>query len=93
MNRYRCKPGLSIPLNHEAIIPGTVFLTFWDEVFLISDKPNLDLNRFFAGANYKFENATIQSGWVYQVSNDIIEKTRKNFFMITLIFEIDLNRE
>lgn len=93
LNRYRYKPGLSIPLNHDEIKSGTVFLSFWDEVFLISDKPHLDLNRFFAGANYKLENATIQSGWVYQVSNDIIEKTRKNFFMITIIFEIHLNKE
>ena len=93
MNRYRFKPGCSIPLNHATITPGTIFLSFWDEIFIVAEKPHLDLNRFYAGANYKFENLTIQSGWANQVSNDDLEKTRKNFFLIAFLVDIDLKKK
>lgn len=93
MNRFRLRSGCSIPLNHCTLIPKTIFLSFWDEVFIIEEKPYLNLNRFFAGINYKFENATIQTGWVNQVSYDVADKTGKKFLLIALLFEIRRKKE
>jgi hypothetical protein len=92
-NRFRYRFGFSIPLNHATLIPKTIFLSTWDELFIVVPKSHLDLNRFFAGVNYKFKNATIQCGCVNQINFDDTGKTRKNFFLISMLFEIKRKKE
>jgi hypothetical protein len=92
-NRLRYRFGCSIPLNHATLIPKTIFMSFWDELFLVDKKSYLDLNRFFAGINYKIENVTFQTGFVNQISYDDSKKIRKNFFLVSLLFEIRRKKE
>jgi hypothetical protein len=87
-NRFRYRIGSLIPLNNTEIIPKTLILSFWEEIFFSDYKPYLSLNRVFAGINYKLEYVTIQTGIVNQMNQDITGKTFKNFFLITLNFEI-----
>lgn len=69
LNRLRYRLGLFVPLNHTTLKPQTVFLSFYDEVFLNPKGPTFERNRVYGGVGYQFDQHWIaQAGWVNQTN-------------------------
>ena len=64
-NRVRYRLYVAVPLNHEAMEDGTIYLAFYDEIFLdVSDTP-FDQNRLYGAVGYKLNNAlNFQAGYL-----------------------------
>lgn len=66
-NRVRYFLWADIPLNKPEMEPNTVFLSFYDEIFLEPDDWGFSQNRLFASVGYKFNPAvTVKAGYLYQ---------------------------
>ena len=87
--RYRFNP--TYPVNHSTIIPGTLFLSIYDEIFVGNNNPHLEKNRYYLGLGYEFSHFfTLQSGLINQTDfNAKGGQTDKNYIQITLIFTAD----
>ncbi|WP_303311307.1 DUF2490 domain-containing protein [Hymenobacter sp. BT730] len=71
-NRLRYRLNAFVPLNHTTISPNTVFVSFYDEIFLNPKGPVLERNRVYAGAGYQFNtHLTVQAGWVNQANYNL----------------------
>lgn len=97
-NRFRYRINPIVPLNHSKVIPKTVYLSAFDEVFFTDKGPYFERNRFFVGAGYQFTGLfALQSGFIRQFDyNTTNGGVGKNFIQTTLLFYIDkhtLNRD
>ena len=70
LNRFRFMLRATIPLNKKKIEKNTLFLTFYDELFVnFSDNP-FDRNRLYGAIGYQFiPNLNIQLGFLVQSTN------------------------
>jgi hypothetical protein len=71
--RFRYKFSTYIPLNHDHLVPKTLFFSFYDEIFIQAGKEiiynHMEDNRMFIGLGYIFnENFQMQAGymWTYR---------------------------
>ncbi len=70
-NRLRYRLMLFIPLNTPKIEKGSVFLGFYDEIFLNTAQTFFDRNRLYGAVGYQIDKATgIQVGMLNQRVND-----------------------
>jgi len=86
LNRIRYLLRMNIPLNTKEIEQGTLFLSFYDELFVhISDTP-FDRNRLYGAIGYQImPNANIQLGFMAQTVGAIT----KNYLQIAGFYNID----
>lgn len=65
LDRLRYRLMVNIPLNKAEMLENTVFLSFYDEVFLnVTDTP-FDQNRLYGALGYKFSKAiSLQAGYL-----------------------------
>lgn len=65
LDRLRYRLMVNIPLNNAEMLGNTVFLSFYDEVFLnVADAP-FDQNRLYGALGYKFNKAiSLQAGYL-----------------------------
>ena len=95
-NRFRYRLNAMLPLNAAKLVPGTLYLNAYNEVFLNNKAPHFERNRFFAGAGYILTPVTtVQAGYVNQYNYALDKRGGKNFLQFSLIlqFEYDEDRE
>lgn len=92
-NRFRYRINPVIPLNHSKVIPKTLYLNAFDEIFFTNRSPYFERNRFFVGAGYQFTGLfALQTGFIRQFDyNTINNGVGKNFIQTTFLFYIDKN--
>ena len=81
-NRFRYRLNPILPLNHKTVIPNTVFLTAFEELFFSNKQPYFRRSRFFVGAGYQFTKLfSMQAGYISQYENMAIpeDSYTKNF--------------
>ncbi|MCB0516770.1 MAG: DUF2490 domain-containing protein [Chitinophagales bacterium] len=65
--RFRYFMGFNIPLNQRSMLPRTVYLSFYDEIFLNLNAPVFDRNRAYGALGYKIDhNFRIEAGYMFQ---------------------------
>lgn len=89
--RLRYRLNISVPLNAEAVKPGTVFANAYDEVFFITtEKPLFARNRVFGGFGYQIdENFGIASGYLWQ--REFANSGNKNLHFLYLALNITID--
>ena len=87
-NRFRYRISAALPLNHEKLVPKTVYLNVFNEIFLTDSKPHFERNRFSVGAGYKFSNNfTLQTAWTNHYEFKATGNSyRINFLQTSLLF-------
>ncbi len=95
-NRFRYRLNMMLPLNKPKLVPGTLYLNAYDEVFLNNKAPHFERNRFFAGAGYILTPVTtFQLGYINQYDYESAGGWGKNFlqFSLMLQFQYEDDRE
>jgi len=88
--RYRFNPTYAI--NHSSIVPKTLFISAFDEIFIGNNNPHLERNRYYLGMGYQFSNSFIlQMGYINQTDFNATggQSADKNFLQTTLMFYAD----
>ena len=87
--RYRINPTFAI--NHSSIVPKTLFVSAFDEIFIGNANPHLERNRYYIGIGYQFSNSfAFQSGYINQTDfNALGGQKDKRFIQSTLVFYLD----
>lgn len=63
--RARYRIMVTIPLNNSKMEPGTFFLGFYDEIFMVVRDAPFDQNRLYAAAGYKLNKSlSFQAGYL-----------------------------
>lgn len=89
-NRFRYRLNAFIPLNHTKIIPHTVFVSIYDEVFLNNAVPNFERNRAYAALGYQFNKSiNVQAGWLNQYNYSPTYAAAKNNLALTFMYRIN----
>lgn len=84
-DRFRYRLSLAIPLNEEKISTGTVFLSFFNEIFLTTKAPHFMRNRFYGGVGYVLNsNVSFLLGWINQYNYNLQESGAKNNIALNL---------
>lgn len=92
-NRFRYRLNLQVPLNSASIQPGTFYVSVWDELFFTNTSPYFERNRLFVGAGYEFTRVfALQTGYIYQFDYRINDEIGRDFYQISLLFNLDLKR-
>jgi hypothetical protein len=92
-NRFRYRLNVAVPLNNKKITAGTFYASAFNEIFLTNTEPYFERNRFFSGLGYQInDHFTIQPGYVYQYDYRNGEGSGKHFFQLTLMIEIDADK-
>lgn len=96
--RFRYRLNGFLPLNHKTIVPGTIFLSVYDEIFLNPEGPVFERNRLYGGGGYQFDpHFILQTGYVNQANYNyqtnqgqfILQNTAaKNSVVISLIYKL-----
>ncbi|HRE37524.1 MAG TPA: DUF2490 domain-containing protein [Chitinophagaceae bacterium] len=88
-NRFRYRINTALPLNNKKIEPGTYYLTASNELFFTNRAPYFERTRIFIGGGYEFSHLfTLQAGYLHQFDYRINDETGKDFFQISLLFEL-----
>jgi len=89
--RLRYRLNVSVPLNAEAVKPGTVFANAYDEIFLVTTaKPAFARNRVFGGFGYQIdENFGIASGYLWQ--REFAPSGNRNLHFLYLALNITID--
>ena len=89
MNRVRYLLRVTVPLNKKTIEKQTLFLTFYDELFIHLSKTTFDRNRLYGAIGYQFlPNLNVQLGYLAQTVNI----TTKNYFQAAVFYNVDLRK-
>ena len=90
-NRFRYRFNPVVPVNHKTVVPHTLFVTAFDEVFFTSIAPYFERNRIFAGAGYQFSKLfTFQAGFIRQYDYRVADNgSGKNFIQTSFLFTGD----
>ena len=87
LNRIRYLLRAIIPLNKKAIEKNTLFLSFYDEVFIHFSPSPFDRNRFYAAVGYQIlPNSNVQLGYLAQTVNI----TTKHYLQAAFFFNLYL---
>ncbi len=91
-NRFRYRFNIVLPLGHESLIPGTFYLTSFDEIFLTDKPPHFERNRIFGGGGYVCSKVvTLQTGYLYQYDYSPAATTGKHFIHFSLLLQLNRN--
>jgi len=90
LDRIRYLLRVTVPLNKKEIEKNTLFLSFYDEVFINLSAIPYDRNRLYGAIGYQFlPNANIQLGYLAQTVN-----TRtKHYLQAAVFYNIDLRKK
>ena len=90
LNRARVLLRMTIPLNKKTIEKHTVFLTFYNEVFIHLSSTPFDRNRLFGAVGFQFlPNMNIQLGYLAQTVNT----TTKHYLQTAVNYNFDLRKK
>jgi hypothetical protein len=66
--RFRYFIGGNLCLNKKELVPGTAYLSLYNEVFLHTDKPVFDRNRLYGGLGYTISKSLrVEAGNMWQM--------------------------
>jgi len=90
LDRIRYLLRVTVPLNKKEIEKNTLFLSFYDEVFINLSAIPYDRNRLYGAIGYQFlPNGNIQLGYLAQTVN-----TRtKHYLQAAVFYNIDLRKK
>ena len=89
-DRIRYLLRMNIPLNKKTIENQTIFLSFYDELFINITTNPFDRNRLFGAVGYQFANGlNIQLGYMAQTVNI----TTKHYFQTGVNYTFDLRKK
>jgi hypothetical protein len=89
-DRMRYLLRMSIPLNKKTIENQTIFLSFYDELFINITSNPFDRNRLFGAVGYQFGNGlNLQLGYMAQTVNI----STKHYFQTALNYTFDLRKK
>ena len=87
LDRIRYLLRITIPLNKKEIKENTLFLSFYDEIFINLTSTPYDRNRLYGAIGYQFlPNANIQIGYLAQTVNI----TTKQYLQVAIFYNIDI---
>jgi len=90
LDRIRYLLRVTVPLNKKEIETNTLFLSFYDEVFIHFSSAPFDRNRLYGAVGYQFlPNANFQLGYMAQTVNI----TTKSYLQFTMFYNIDLRKK
>lgn len=90
LNRMRCLLRVTVPLNKKTIEKNTVFLTFYDEIFIHFSATPFDRNRLYGAVGFQFSpNFNIQLGYLAQTASI----TTKQYLQTALIYNLDIRQK
>lgn len=90
LNRIRYLLRATVPLNKKTVEKHTVFLTFYDELFIHFSSTPFDRNRLYGAIGYQFlSNLNIQLGYLAQTVN----VTTKHYLQTAIFYNIDLRKK
>lgn len=99
-HRFRYKLSTYIPLNHHQIIPGTIFASLYNEIFIQAGKSitynHLEDNRLFIGAGYMMNESTqVQMGYMltYRHKGSPYDYEFRHIPRISLYHSMDFSRD
>lgn len=83
LNRLRYRLLLNIPLNKAELLDNTVFLSFYDEIFLNVTETPFDQNRLYAALGYKFSKTfSVQTGYLrHRLGNNNLDRLQLALFL------------
>jgi len=78
--RFRYFLAFNIPLNNKSMTEKTVYLSFYDEIFLNAQDPIFDRNRLYGALGYVINNNfRFEAGYMAQTTED---KNRNQFQIV-----------
>ena len=90
LNRIRYLLRVTVPLNKKQMEKHTVFLTFYDELFIHFSNTPFDRNRLFGAIGYQFlPTLNIQLGYLAQTVNT----TTKHYLQAAVFYNVDLRKK
>ncbi len=90
LNRIRYLIRATIPLNKKTIKRNTVFLTFYDELFIHFSSTPFDRNRLYGAIGYQFSpNLNVQLGYLAQTVNI----TTKHYLQTAVFYNLDFQKK
>ncbi len=90
LDRIRYLVRVTIPLNKKEIEKNTLFLSFYDEIFINLSATPYDRNRLYGAIGYQFlPYANIQFGYLAQTVNT----TTKQYLQAAVFYNIDLRKK
>ena len=77
-------------MNKKEVEKNTLFLTFYDEVFIHFSSTPFDRNRLFGAIGYQFlPNANVQVGYLAQTVNS----TTKSHLQFAVLYNVDIRKK
>ena len=94
-NRLKYRFNTVVPLNNKKIIPGTFYVSGWDEVYLTNSDPHYEQNRIYGGVGYEISpKLTVQSGFLHQVNYKVDDThAGKNYIQLSFLIETSAHSE
>lgn len=87
-NRFRYRLGLVLPLNRRRIADNTLYINALDEIFLGSEAPFFQRNRFVLGGGYRFTFLNVQANYLRQFDYSLSSSRARNYLQIVLLFDL-----
>ena len=89
-NRIRYLLRATVPINKKTVEKNTVFLTFYDEVFIHVNNAPFDRNRLYGALGFQFSpSVNVQAGWLIQT----VGTKSKQFLQLGVNFNPDLRKK
>lgn len=90
LSRIRYLLRITVPLNKKEMEKNTLFLSFYDEVFIHLSSTPFDRNRLYGAIGYQFSpNANIQVGYLAQTVNTIT----KHYLQAAIFYNLDFRKK
>jgi len=90
LDRIRYLIRVTVPLNKKVVEKKTLFLSFYDEVFIHFSATPFDRNRLYGAIGYQFlPNANIQLGYLAQTVNN----TTKQYLQAAIFYNVDFRKK
>ena len=69
--RFRYLLGLNIPLTHKEMLPKTLYISAYNEIFLHLDSPVFDRNRVYGALGFIInKNMRVEAGYMNQIQEN-----------------------
>jgi len=89
-NRFRYRLQAVVPLNGYKVKPNVWYLSGSGEVFFTDTPAYFERLRAYLGIGYQLSKTWgVQAGYLHQFDYKLVDETGKDFFQITLLWNID----
>jgi len=90
LNRIRYLIRATVPLNKKTVEKNTLFLSFYDEIFIHFSSVPFDRNRLYAAVGYQvMPKSNVQIGYLAQTVNT----TTTHYLQVAFFYNLDLRKK